>query len=162
MLIRYAVEEQPLGTAGALVHARAILGDTFLVMNGNTYFNTSLAALVTTHALGDTLATMALVQVTDVSRYGAVALNEEGYVTQFIEKGLRGPGKINAGLYLLSSSVLETFPAAIPLSLETNVFPKLALSRHLEGCMLQGYHIDIGTPESYAEFNHTQQWLGQR
>jgi NDP-sugar pyrophosphorylase family protein len=150
--ITYSVEEEPLGTAGALRHARPYLGDTFLALNGDTFFATDLSSLVTAHQASSTCSTIALVQVPEAGRFGHVALDANGYVTHFNEKGNSGPGLINAGVYVFSSAIFDCFPAQTPLSLENQIFPGLARQRLLRGQVLQGYHIDIGTPESYARF----------
>jgi mannose-1-phosphate guanylyltransferase len=150
--IVYSVEQQALGTAGALRQGQAYLDDTFLVLNGDTFFSTDLRALVTSHTSVQALATIALVHVPDVGRFGHVSLDADGYITRFNEKGNSGPGLINAGVYIFSSAVLRNFSDQTPLSLETQVFPELARQRLLRGCVLEGYHIDIGTPESYTQF----------
>jgi NDP-sugar pyrophosphorylase family protein len=150
--IAYSVEEEPLGTAGALRHARPYLDNIFLALNGDTFFTADLSSLVTAHQAGGTCSTVALVQVPEAGRFGQVALDANGYVTHFNEKGNSGPGLINAGVYVFSSAVFDYFPAQTPLSLENQVFPVLARQRLLRGQVHHGYHIDIGTPESYARF----------
>ena len=160
--IQYSVEEMPLGTAGALQQARHLLGETFLAMNGDTYFAADLHVLLAGHRQGGAPATLALVKVPQAGpaesagrstrRFGAVTLDGHGYVTQFAEKVRRRAGLINAGLYILEPEVWAHFPPRAPLSLENDVFPALAARRLLRGQVLEGYHMDIGTPESYAQF----------
>jgi NDP-sugar pyrophosphorylase family protein len=150
--ITYSVEKEPLGTAGALRHARPYLDDTFLALNGDTFFAADLSSLVTEHQAGRTCSTIALVRVPDAGRFGHVTLDTNGYVTHFNEKGNSGPGLINAGVYVFSSGIFDHFPAQTPLSLENQIFPELVRQRLLRGQVLQGYHIDIGTPESYQRF----------
>jgi NDP-sugar pyrophosphorylase family protein len=152
MQIRYSVEDKPLGTAGALQQARRFLNETFLVMNGDTYFATELAPLLAQHKEGDALATLALVKVPQAGRFGAVTLDEHGYVAHFAEKKCRRAGLINAGIYIFEAQIFARFPARVPLSLEDDVFPVLAEQRLLRGHVLEGYHMDIGTPESYEQF----------
>lgn len=157
--ILYSVEAQPLGTAGALQQARRFLDRTFLVMNGDTYFAVDVATLVANHRQGDAIATLGLVEVPQAGRFGAVTLDARGYVTRFAEKKRRRAGLINAGVYVLEPGIFAHFPARAPLSLESDVFPHLASQRLLRGCVLQGYHIDIGTPQSYTQFQRdVSQW----
>jgi D-glycero-alpha-D-manno-heptose 1-phosphate guanylyltransferase len=155
--IAYSREDQPLGTGGALFNARALLADTFIVLNGDTYFDTDLAALPQARAFAQLPAAMALVQVADVSRYGSVTLDLNQRVAQFTEKGHSGPGLINAGVYAFSHQVFDDFTAQYPISLERDVFPQLASRRLLGGHIMTGYHIDIGLPDSYAQFQHDVQ-----
>jgi NDP-sugar pyrophosphorylase family protein len=152
MQILYSVEENLLGTAGALQQARHYLNETFVAMNGDTYFAADLGALLANHRAGGTPATLALVKVPRAGRFGAVTLDAHGYVTHFAEKKRRRAGLVNAGIYVLEPEVLAYFQTRIPLSLEDDVFPSLAAQRLLRGDVLEGYHIDIGTPESYAQF----------
>jgi NDP-sugar pyrophosphorylase family protein len=152
MQITYVVEARPLGTGGALRLARPHLTDRFLALNGDTYFATDLARLTASHRAAAAIATMALVAVPDVARYGAVIPDDAGRVLRFDEKGRTGPGLINAGVYLFEPAVFDRFTDQTPLSLEQDVFPRLAAERVLHGCELYGYHVDIGTPQSYAQF----------
>ena len=147
--IVYSVESQALGTGGALRLARPHLDTTCLVLNGDTYFAADFARLVAQHA---TPVTLAMIRVPDAGRYGSLSVDGHGYITHFNEKSAGGPGLINAGVYVFSSAALDHLPGQTPLSLETDVFPELARQRLLRGCALDGYHLDIGTPDSYARF----------
>lgn len=166
--ILYSVEEQPLGTGGALQQARRYLHETFLVLNGDTYFVADLHTLLASHRRGGAPATLALVKVPpspaarpqQAARFGAVTLDAQGHITCFAEKRRRSTGLINAGIYVFEPEIWAHFPRLVPpspaarpqLSLENDVFPLLAEQRLLRGHVLEGYHMDIGTPESYAQF----------
>ena len=85
--------------------------------------------------------------VADVTRYGSVALDQDGRVTQFVEKGVAaGPGLINAGVYLLGKQIVRGLPAGTAISLEEEVFPRL-LDRRVYGLVCTGLFIDIGVPD---------------
>jgi len=163
--IAYSVEREPLGTGGALWQARSLLDETFLVLNGDTFFAANLAALIQAHAdggtpaTGEAVATIALRHMPDVARYGDVVLDEISCVTQFNEKGRAGPGLLNAGVYVFSRRVLECVREQRPLSMERGVFPELVRRRALRGCVLTGYYVDIGLPDSYAEFQRYVQGI---
>ena len=86
----------------------------------------------------------------NASRYGLVHADVNGLITRFHEKGLEcGPRWINAGVYLLKKTVVETIPLGEAFSLERELFPPLA-GRELYGYCSEGKFIDIGLPESYA------------
>lgn len=146
--IEYAVESSPAGTGGALVLARDLLPGRFVVVNGDTIFNASLETLTAVHEKHGAAATLALLEVPDVSRFGAVKLNG-GLIGGFAEKGRGGPGLINAGVYLLEKNVIGRIPAP-PSSLERDLFPALAAEGALAGSVSDGFFLDMGTPESYA------------
>ncbi len=153
--IRYVVEPQPLGTAGAIRFAAAALGeeldDRFLALNGDVLTDLDLSALMRVHRERGASATIALHPVHDASAYGLVRSGERGEVLEFLEKtGEHVPGEVNAGMYVLERSVLESIPAGASVSIERDVFPRLA-GKGLYGLPLDGYWMDIGTPDRYLQ-----------
>ncbi len=150
--ISYAIEELPLGTGGALREAlQGMQDETVLAMNGDSFFNCSLADLMRFHAGKKALATLALRPVADASRYGRVAVNEHNLVTEFREKQQGTTGLINAGIYVINRSILP-FLAQGPVSFEKEVLPNV-IGYGLYGLALDGFFIDIGIPEDYYAIN---------
>jgi mannose-1-phosphate guanylyltransferase len=153
--IRYVTEPQPLGTAGAIRFAADELGgsldDRFLALNGDVLTDLDLTALLRAHAERGARATIGLHQVEDSSAYGLVRSGERGEVLEFLEKtGERAPGEVNAGMYVLERSVLDLIPPGENVSIERDVFPRL-VGDGLHGLRLDGYWMDIGTPERYLQ-----------
>jgi len=147
--ISCAPEPSPLGTGGAL--RRAVLGlpdPRVLALNGDSFCGCDLHALAAQHGPA-TPASMVVTRVPDAARYGGVTLSEDGEVLGFVEKGLAGPGWINAGIYLLERRVLVQLPADGPCSLERELLPGL-VGHGLRAVQAPGPFIDIGTPESWA------------
>jgi mannose-1-phosphate guanylyltransferase len=153
--IRYAEEPDARGTAGAIRFAEDMLGDRFLVLNGDVLCDLDLSALIEQHDRTGAQATIALYPVADPSGYGLVRRHEDGEITEFLEKPEReqiDTDEINAGAYLLERSVLDYIPPEQAVSIEREVFPRL-IGDGLFGIRLEGYWIDIGTPERYLEAN---------
>jgi mannose-1-phosphate guanylyltransferase len=153
--ITYVAEPEPLGTAGAIRFAADALGDRledrFLALNGDVLTDLDLSALVRAHEERDARATIALYPVEDSSAYGLVRYDEQGRVLEFLEKtGEAVPGEINAGAYVLDRSVLDLVPAGRAISIEREVFPRL-VGDGLSALLLDGYWMDIGTPERYLQ-----------
>lgn len=153
--ITYATEPEPLGTAGAIRFAAEALGerleDRFLALNGDVLADLDLSALVRAHEERGASATIGLHPVEDSSAYGLVSCDEDGKVLEFLEKtGKAVPGEINAGAYVLERSVLDLVPAGRAVSIEREVFPRL-VGDGLCGLLLDGYWMDIGTPERYLQ-----------
>jgi mannose-1-phosphate guanylyltransferase len=155
--LHYAVEPEPLGTAGAIRFAAAHAGirERFLVVNGDVLTDLDLGAFVAFHQGAGGEATIALHQVDDPSRFGVVDADEHGRVRCFVEKPAPGRAPshlINAGIYVLEPSVLDRIPADRPVSIEREVFPTLAaegtLWAHDDGGV---YWMDTGTPEHYLQ-----------
>ena len=147
--IEYVVEDEPLGTGGAVRLAADRLGERFFVLNGDTLFDANVVAL---DALRQPAA-MALRAVPDVARYGETIL-KNGLVTGFREKTGQGPGLVSGGVYVLDKTLLERLPEG-PSSLERDLFVPLAAERALGGLPSDGFFIDIGLPETLDEANRT-------
>lgn len=139
-------ESEPLGTGGALVHARDLLHDRFLLLNGDSLFDFNLLDLIA--RARDGRIHMALRDGVVGDRYGRVALDGE-VVRDFIAPGAGATGPVNAGIYVVDKSVLADI-AKLPASLEQDVFPGLVSRGELRGTAYRGYFIDIGIPDDFA------------
>ena len=152
--VDYAVEEEPLGTAGAIANCDALLDDGASSCSTATSSATSTSARSPPlHAAKGGMGTIFLTPVDDPRRYGLVELREDGAVASFLEKPgeWEGTALINAGVYVLEPEVLEMIPRGRLFSIERGVFPKLAQAGSLYGYVDHGYWRDIGTPDSYLQ-----------
>lgn len=146
------VEDQPLGTAGGLRLAfAAAVSAEVMVINGDTWLDTDYAAFVASHRRQGRDCSILCVAVEDASRYGSVAIDAEGGVRGFVEKGgALGPGVINGGVYLFGRTARAALAAAEGPSLEHDFFacrPPSALHGFRAG---HSVFLDIGTPASLA------------
>jgi len=153
--LTYVTEPDRRGTAGAIRFAADALGgrldDRFLALNGDVLTDLDLSALIRAHEERGGSATIALYPVEDSAAYGLVSVAKDGDVTAFVEKtGEQVPGEINAGAYLLERSVLDLIPPDREVSIEREVFPRL-IGEGLGALRLDGYWMDIGTPERYLQ-----------
>jgi D-glycero-D-manno-heptose 1,7-bisphosphate phosphatase len=146
-----ATEPEPAGTAGALWHARRRLAARFLLLNGDSILAGNLFRLAAAFAKAPpaTVGVVAAVEVPDTGRYGHLECARDRIVA-FREKGQRGSGLINAGVYLFERRPLLARIAKPPLSLEHDVLPALAAEGALGVVKYRGRFIDIGTPDSLA------------
>jgi mannose-1-phosphate guanylyltransferase len=155
--IHYVEEDEPLGTAGPmrLAAERGLLGERFMVLNGDLLSDLDLTALQQTHAARDAVATLALYPVDDPSAYGLVRRGPDDEVLGFVEKpdpDQIDTDEISAGAYVLERSVLDLIPPGRAVSIEREVFPRL-VGDGLYGRRLNGYWMDIGTPDRYLQAN---------
>lgn len=141
MSLRYSIEPQPLGTAGALRLAH--LEPPVLVLNGDSYCEVDLAALPPPNVI-------VVREIPDTAASGRVEFDADYRITRFSEKGQSGPGWINAGIYLLNREFLDSIPAGRAVSIEREMFPAW-IDRGLRAFPTRGRFLDIGTPESYAQ-----------
>jgi len=163
MRLRYSVETQPLGTAGAIRRALPLANaDPVLVLNGDSFLEVSLRELVAFHRRRRALATIAAAHVRDAGRYGTLQVDRHQHVRRFEEKSSSaadsGERAINGGVYVLSAEVLALIPPAGRVSLEREVLPRLPVERTY-AYEDTGYFIDIGIP---SDFDRAQRELPQR
>jgi mannose-1-phosphate guanylyltransferase len=151
--LRYVEEPTPLGTGGALKYAESLLDGRFFMLNGDVLTDIDLTAQLAHHERTGAKATLALTPVDDPSNYGLVRTDENGLVTEFVEKPAPDQidtRNISAGAYVLEREILDMLEPEQPASIERDVFPQL-VGRGLYGCVSENYWLDIGTPERYLE-----------
>lgn len=156
--LRYAVEPEPLDTAGAIAFAarEAGIDDTFVVLNGDVICDLDLAQLIAVHRACGAEATLHLTPVPDPSAFGVVELAADGAVRRFVEKPAPGTAPsnlINAGAYVLEPSVVERVPAGKKWSIERDVFPAIVAEGGIFGLATEDYWIDTGRPDTYLQAN---------
>jgi mannose-1-phosphate guanylyltransferase len=156
--LTYAVEPEPLGTAGGIAFAarQAGLDETFLVVNGDVLTDLDVGELVSLHQERGAAATIALTPVDDPSRYGVVPTDDRGRVTAFIEKPAKDEAPtnlINAGTYVLEPEVLDHVPPGRAVSIERETFPALVAKDKVYAMGSDAEWIDAGTPATYLEVN---------
>jgi NDP-sugar pyrophosphorylase family protein len=154
--LTYAVEPEPLDTAGAVRFAARFAGiaERFVVVNGDILTDLDVSAMVDFHEKRQAQATISLAQVADPSAFGLVPIDGEGRVVAFVEKpapGAVGPSLVNAGTYVLEPSVLHHIAEGRRVSIEREVFPVLATAGSLYGFDSPEYWTDTGTPSQYLQ-----------
>jgi D-glycero-D-manno-heptose 1,7-bisphosphate phosphatase len=144
------VEPEPAGTGGALRYVADKLDNTFMLMNGDSFFGFDFQRLGDVFN-EDALGAIALRVVNDSGRYGTVEHAGER-VFRFTEKNTTnsGPAAISGGVYFLDRAILDRIDH-VPLSIETELFPRLAAEGRLRCKRFEGYFIDIGLPDTFEQ-----------
>ena len=157
--IAYAVEDEPLGTGGAIRYAAEHLvsgpDDPVMVLNGDVLSGVDYAGLVADHVRAGALVTLHLVRVADPSAYGLVPTDDAGRVLAFREKPTTPAeivtDQINAGCYVFRRSAIEAIPTGRPVSVERETFPAfLAEGALVRGVVDDSYWLDLGTPWDFV------------
>lgn len=149
MAIHYSIEHAALGTGGAIAQAReALQGECAHVLNGDTFLRYLPVALERATRQADAEIGVALAQVPELARYGAVEC-QGPLVSAFLEKGRTGPGWINAGCYFLGAEALRALPSMGNYSFETRVLAPMTAAGKVAGFTATSGFIDIGVPEDY-------------
>ena len=151
--VTYAVEEVPLGTGGALRQALSLVpaDDPVWVMNGDTFLHLSYRPMFDAHAVFANMPdaiTMALVEVEDSSRYGAVRVRD-GRVSTFLADGVKARSLINAGTYLIHRDLFQDWRGPHKFSFERDFLAPGIAQLNVRPFVTKGWFLDIGTPADY-------------
>lgn len=144
----FVLEEKPLGTGGAILHAIVSSNiDSFVVINADTWiesgFKESFEAIKPS---------ILITNVHNAARFGRVNIDSENCVLSFDEKdGLKTPGLINAGLFSLTRDILESVQHK-NFSLELEVLEPLVKAQNLQAIISNTNFFDIGVPEDLNSF----------
>lgn len=151
--IEYVVEEEALGTGGAIRNVwDKLRNDTVMVFNGDVLGDTDLNAILETHTSKEADLTMHLVRVGDPRAYGCVPTDADGRVTAFLEKTEDPPtDQINAGCYVFRRELIKDIPQGRVVSVERETFPQfLESGRRVIGHVDVSYWRDMGRPDDFV------------
>jgi mannose-1-phosphate guanylyltransferase len=156
--LEYAVEPEPLDTAGAIAFAarHAGIDSTFVVANGDILTSLDVSRVVDFHRASGAEGTLHLIPVDDPSQFGVVETQADGRVTRFVEKpqpGETSSRNVNAGTYVLEASVIDRVPVGAKLSIERVVFPEMVAGGSLFAMSTDDAWIDTGRPETFLAAN---------
>jgi len=156
--LSYLIEEEPLGTAGAVKNAESYLDESFLMLNGDVFTDLDITAMIDFHRQRQAVATIAVTPVDDPTAYGLIETDDRGRISRFLEK----PGweqvtsnMINAGIYVLEPEILARIPPGKKASIEKETFQQLLSGGEaMYAYPASAYWLDMGTPEKYLRLNH--------
>lgn len=148
--IDYAVEDEPLGTGGAVKNAlRKCKGKSVFILNGDTCFGPDLTEMEKQHLNSDSDITIAVKLLQDTKRFGMVITDQDERILEFREKDeSAGEGLINGGIYLINRKIIEEFQKQ-KFSLETDVFKESVSKIQIHAFLTDSFFLDIGIPEDY-------------
>jgi mannose-1-phosphate guanylyltransferase len=156
--LSYLIEEEALGTAGAVKNAEKYLDETFLMLNGDIITDLDITAVIDFHRESQAVATIAVIPVDDPTAYGLIETDATGRITRFLEKPRREQvttNMINAGIYVLEPDILAQIPPGKMVSMERETFQQLlAQGEPVYAYSSTAYWLDMGTPEKYLRLNH--------
>jgi NDP-sugar pyrophosphorylase family protein len=160
MSIRYSIEPQILGTGGGIKAVEAFLrapGEPFLVLNGDLLIEVDLAAVVTTHRASGSMATMVLREDPEAAKYGALGVDEQGRILDFVGRA-RAQGEVVrrglfTGIHVLEPAVLDLLPMGESCINQT-AYPRMIREGWpVQAYFQHGFWSDVGTPERYFAAN---------
>lgn len=151
--LEFVIEDEFLGTAGSVKNALADTNESVLVMSGDALCDFSLKEIIKAHKESGADVTITSVRVDDPREYGLLRIDENSFVTGFLEK----PGWsqancdiANTGIYILEPSAIKEIPNGVVYDFAKELFPKLlSQQKKLYAHIASGYWCDIGDLESY-------------
>jgi NDP-sugar pyrophosphorylase family protein len=145
--IEYALEPEPLGTAGPLSLV-AGLNDTFLVMNGDLLTDLDFSKLSAAHRKSGSMATVGLYRRSVQVDLGVVEMNPDATIARYIEKPVH-EYLVSMGVYVLEPQALKRIPSGQRFDLPDLINAMLKEGVRVTGYEHAGYWLDIGRPEDY-------------
>lgn len=144
--VRVSIEPEPLGTGGAVLHAAGMLDETFLLLNGDTWFDFNWLDLL---CLAGPRSAVAARKVPDAGRHETLTIDDDGIVVGILPRTEgSGGGLVNGGAYALCKTDFLGFPDRF--SIEADLLPRLIDRKQLRGREYHGFFLDIGIPETFA------------
>jgi D-glycero-alpha-D-manno-heptose 1-phosphate guanylyltransferase len=152
--VKFSVENEPLGTGGAIKLAlNNCTQENVLVLNGDTLFEINNASLYEQHISSNAACTLSLKPMVNFDRYGCVTINGLKQVIAFEEKKHMETGLINGGVYLINKSTFSSLDFPDKFSFEKDFLEKYVTSLKMMAVVNDGYFIDIGIPEDFKKAN---------
>lgn len=149
--VQYSIEEEPLGTGGAIRFAcLKTTEEDVIITNGDTIFKADLGEVASLYILNKADCTLSLKPMKNFDRYGVVELNEDCSIKSFKEKQHYEAGLINGGLYILNTKRFLSEYLPLKFSFEKDYMEAFYTQRKMYGVVQDAYFIDIGIPEDYT------------
>jgi D-glycero-alpha-D-manno-heptose 1-phosphate guanylyltransferase len=156
MKVEYAVEDEPLGTGGAIWNALKHCEDeTVVVLNGDSLFEVDIQALYQQKKRKEADMVLSLKPMKNFDRYGVVEIDANGRILEFKEKTFRDKGLINGGVYCFDAGWAHGLGLSGRFSFEKEVLEHYIKTKAFYGYISEAYFIDIGMPEDYKRAQNT-------
>ena len=150
--ISYIIEEQPLGTAGALYFLKDDIKDDFLLLNGDIIFDVNIQKFLEYHCKQGTVATILTHPNSHPYDSGIIIADEKKRVINWLHKEderLWYKNRVNAGLHMLSPRIFDLFTEVKKCDLDRDILKPLIKDRELSVYDSPEYIKDMGTPDRY-------------
>ena len=147
--IAYSREEQPLGTAGPIALVDN-LDERFLVMNGDVLTALDYTDMLAQHQASGAIGTVAVYPRSVKIDLGVVEFDDHNRLTHYIEKPTQHY-RVSMGIYIFEPRVLNFIPKGQRLDLPDLVRQLVAAGEVINCYPYNGYWLDIGRPDDYAQ-----------
>ena len=149
--IEYVLENQRMGTAGALSLLKDKPKEPFFVMNGDLLTNVNFEHLHNYHLSTNSIGTMCVREYDFQVPYGVVNIKDSKIIS--IEEKPTHKFFVSAGIYMLSQEVLEYIPENQFYDMPTLFEKIISKGKNTISFPLREYWLDIGRIEEYKKAN---------
>ncbi|MBX9721674.1 MAG: NDP-sugar synthase, partial [Candidatus Obscuribacterales bacterium] len=151
-------EAELSGDAGGVRACREFLqDDTFIVIMGDLITSADIGRLIAAHKEKGALATIGVKTMKDVTRFGVMKRDRNGFITAFQEKPKAGEAisnEISTGIYILEPAIFDYIPPTGACGFGKQLFPMLVeKGLPVLGELIHGDWSDIGTLEDLFKAN---------
>ena len=154
----YIKEETLSGTAGGVKKCQFFFdkGKPFVVLSADGLTNADIQKGIEIHKNSNATATIGIKQIPheEVSHFGVVVTDKNGFITEFQEKPSIEEAKsnfINTGIYIFDYKIFDYIPEDTFYDFAKNVFPKLLAEHAINTFEITEYWSDVGTLEQYRQ-----------
>jgi D,D-heptose 1,7-bisphosphate phosphatase len=157
--IKYAIENEALGTGGAIINSLQFINKNqpVIILNGDTFLQVDYQRLIDFFHHNQSNLTLVLRNLEDASRYGTVAIDDKNLIVNFLEKNNNNSQSvsknflINGGIYMLNPQIFFNHNLPKKFSFEEDFLCKYISSIKSLGFISKDYFIDIGIPQDYQK-----------
>jgi len=149
LAIDYSLESAPLSTIAPL---RLIpdLPDHFLLMNGDILTDLDFGAFLDRHASEGRLFTISAARRKEITEYGVLHVDADGVLNGFEEKP-ENRYLVSMGVYGVNRTLLSAVPRGEKYGFDDLMRDMLARRLAVKVDVHEGYWLDIGRPDDYAQ-----------
>ena len=154
----YIIENNLSGTAGGVKKCCHFFDKDkpFLVLSADGLTNADLKKGIEIHKNSNAIATIGIKAIPkeEVSHFGVVVTDNNGFITEFQEKPSVEDAKsnfINTGIYIFDYKIFDYIPENTFYDFAKNVFPKLLAENAINTFPVNEYWSDIGTLDQYKQ-----------
>ena len=127
--IEYSIDEEPLGTGGAIKNAlKYIKNKNVFIINGDTFFDVNFFELINIHKKNKNDVTIGLKRMKNFDRYGFVEISQKGQIISFQEKEFQSEGLIDGGIYVIKKKLFKNEEKLSPFSFTDYIKTNLSFS----------------------------------
>jgi NDP-sugar pyrophosphorylase family protein len=151
--LKYSIEQEPLGTAGAIKNAHHMINNnSILVLNGDTFCQINIKQLYKYHQNKKSDITIVANNYTHDNNSAGIYVNNKNKIISYTEKNNTNAMYLSAGIYIINNKLINQIPSNIKISLEYEIIPKWILNNNCYIYPIKNKFIDIGTPSGYRTF----------